>query len=157
MGWIEKDKPTPVDELPIHGLVFLIGDMVAETTGNEQVRGCKYPIVMTPSGRLVELWDETDPEAAKVTLFGEMTLPYAGTASGAFMKAREIAQEHDYEAHMIDEETLEIWGPGIADHFLVVYDNQARRMAEVWPSKVWPNEASMRSDMYDNIASIPLS
>ena len=133
MGWIEKDKPTPFDQLPIIGLCFLIGDLVAETSGNEKVRGYKYPVVRTPSGRLIELWDATDPEAATVTLFGEMALPYAATASGAFMKAREIAQEHGYEVHMVDEETLEIWGPGIIDHFLAVYDNQARRVAEVWP------------------------
>ena len=61
MGWVEKDQPTPFDDLPLPGLWFLDGDAVAQKIGRDWTAGQKYSLVVFPSGEQFDLWETGNP------------------------------------------------------------------------------------------------
>jgi hypothetical protein len=62
MSWYKKEQPTPFDDLPIPGLQFLDGDMLALLLNQSWTRNQKYPIVVFPSGVKCDIWESGDPK-----------------------------------------------------------------------------------------------
>src|SRR5688572_26626524 len=110
MGWTEKQHPTSFDTLPIHGLIFLDGDVFARVYGRDWTKGQKYPLITFPSGIERELWESRPEQEAIVHFFGEMDLPYRSTRDEAFEQARRIAEVLAYGVQKRGETLLDVWG-----------------------------------------------
>lgn len=134
MGWSEKYEPTPFDNLPLEGLFFLYGDLLA-------ARGEKYPMICFPSGSECDLWETSDPKRIGVVhIFGEMDLPLGGDCEEAFTQAKEVADACGYAVRKIAEDRLEVWGHDTYDHFILVYDNPQRRIVDV----IWVDDRAKK-------------
>ncbi len=97
MGWIEKERPTPFDNQPIPGLMFLDGDQIARRTGRDWSAGQKYPVVQFPSGVVCDLWESSSPNAIGIVhIFGGMDMPLADSSDTAFERATDIAEACGY-------------------------------------------------------------
>jgi hypothetical protein len=132
MGWTEKYQPTTFDTLPIHGLVFLDGDVLARRFGREWTKGQKYPLITFPSGIERQIWESSPEREAIVHFFGEMDLPYRSTRDDAFEHASRIAEVIAYGVRKRGEEQLDVWGEEEEeDRFTITYDNQERRIVNV--------------------------
>ena len=71
MGWIEKEKTSPIDSLPVEGLFYLDGDRLAEVFDRDWTKGQKLPLIAFPSGEEFEIWPSSDPETIGIVhLFG---------------------------------------------------------------------------------------
>jgi hypothetical protein len=132
MSWIENDKPTPFDEQPVEGLFFLSGNQIAYELKGHWVHGQKYPMIAFPSGEECALWPAGNPEAISIVhVFGELDLPLADTRDEAFERASSIAEQCGYLARKVREGQLEVWGHDEDEHFLLTYDDDQRRLADV--------------------------
>lgn len=150
MGWIEKRKSATFERLPIHGLVYLDGDLLARLIEERNrgvefpifnpqwLKGQKFPMVEFPSGERFDLW-ETKAEARGgiVHIFGEMDLPIWGQArDDAYSQADDIASEVGYIAHKRGDNGLEVMGYDRGEHYLITYDNTQRRIVNIEPIAV---------------------
>lgn len=136
MSWVEKGAPTPFDGQPIQGLFYLDGDVLARRVGKDWTAGQKYPMVAFPSGVECLLWEPGEPEQLGVVhIFGELDLPLSGTPEDAFERANDIAEQCGYLARRVGEDRLEVWGHDEDEHFLIAYDREQGRMADVVPVK----------------------
>jgi hypothetical protein len=134
MAWTEKGKPTPFDDLFIEGLHFLDGDTLARLFKRDWTKGQKYPLVRMPSGKDVELWETSNPDAvAIVHVFGEMDLPLKTTRDQAFEQAAYIAEQCGYVVRKVGDDGLEVWGHDTDEHLMIVYDDEKRLMVDVRP------------------------
>ena len=135
MGWIEKDKPSPLDNQPIEGLFFLDGDAMARFVNRDWTEGYKLPLIAFPSGKEYELWPSGNPDTvATVHLFGELDLALQGdTRDGAYERAYHIAEQCGYAVHKVGDNQLEVWGNDSDEHLLLTYDDEVRRMVNVEP------------------------
>ena len=144
MSWIEKKQRTSLDNFPIHGLHYLDGDLLArlfalkygETQtplfNTEWLKEQKLPQVQFPSGMTFDIWETGSPESGGIVhLFGEMDLPYFDTRDSAFEQANDIAEQVGYRARKRGENQLEVIGHDAGEHFLITYDNQERRIADI--------------------------
>jgi len=64
MSWTEKTHPTPFDNLPLPGLFFIDGDILARLIQRNWTAGQKLPMVAFPSGQEFELWETSNPKQA---------------------------------------------------------------------------------------------
>lgn len=132
MGWIEKEKPTMFDDMPIQGLQFLDGDVLAAWFKKDWTKGYKIAQIEFPSGVACELWETGVAEnLAIVHLFGEMDLPLADDRDRAFQRAYSVAEECGYWVEKRGEDAMfvsEMWG---ASKYVVRYDNELRVMVDV--------------------------
>lgn len=134
MGWTEKAQPTPFDELPIPGLWFLDGDILAQVINRDWTVGQKYPTVVFPSGERFDLWETGNPEAwGIVHIYGEMDLPFKDHRDRAFDHAARTAECCGYMVRKVGEDGLEVWGHDDEEHFLITYDNEAGQMLDITP------------------------
>lgn len=134
MGWYEKGQPTPFDELPIPGLWFLDGDIVAEIIQRDWTRSQKYPQVVFPYGEKFDIWESSNPAVwGIIHVFGEMDLPYRDSRDRAFEQAGHIAEQLGYMVRKIGEDGLEVWGHDDDEHFLITYDDETGQMADIAP------------------------
>ena len=144
MSWIEKNQRASFDELPIHGLHFLDGDILARLFAlkyNEAktpifnpdwLKEQKLPQVQFPSGLTFDIWETSSPESGGIIhIYGEMDLPYFDTRDRAWEQANDIAEQVGYLARKHGENQLEVIGNDEGEHFLITYDNQERRMADI--------------------------
>ncbi len=132
MTWVEKSQPTPFDEQPWPGLLFLDGDMLARVVGRDWTRGQKLPVMVFPSGMPFHLWEAGTPEAgAIVHVFGEMDLPFKDTRDRAFEQASEVAEQVGYAVQKVGEDGLEVWGHDEDEHFLITYDPETGQMRDI--------------------------
>ncbi len=132
MSWIEKAKPSPLDDKPIAGLYFLDGDQVARVVQRDWTKGYKLPLVVFPTHAEYEVWPTGNPEqVAIVHLFGEMDLPLGDTRDRAFEEAFDIAEQCGYMLRKVGEDSIELWGNDSDEHLLVVYDDAVKRMKNV--------------------------
>jgi hypothetical protein len=135
MSWYKKEQPTPFDNQPIDGLLFLDGDMLAWEFKQDWTKGQKYPVIVFPSSSKFEfaLWASGSEESiGTVHLFGEMDLPLGGnTRDDAFEYAMYVSEMCGYMAEKVGDNQLEVWGHDIGEHLLITYDNEARRMVDV--------------------------
>jgi len=144
MSWIEKRQRASFDELPIHGLHFLDGDMLARVLALKYgsvetplfnpvwLKEQKLPQVQFPSGLSFDIWETSSHESGGIVhIYGEMDLPYFDTRDRAFEQANDIAEQVGYLARKRGEKGLEVIGHDESEHFLITYDNQERRIADI--------------------------
>lgn len=162
MSWIEKHQRASFDELPIHGLHFLDGDVLArifalkygavETPlfNPDWLKEQKLPQVQFPSGQSFDIWETSSPESGGIIhIYGEMDLPYFDTRDRAWEQANDIAEQVGYVARKRGENGLEVIGHDEGEHFLITYDNQERRIADIALAKRERREAPQREPLLD--------
>lgn len=143
MGWYKKEDPTPFDELPLAGLFFLDGDLLAKLVGRSWTVGEKYPMIAFPSEEEFELWESSKPERGGIIhIFGEMDLPLKGTREEALRIASHIGEQCGYIVQQVGNEQLAVWGNDDDEHFLITYDQQAGEIRDI--AKVKPEESAPR-------------
>jgi hypothetical protein len=137
MGWIEKDKPSPLDDQPIEGLFWLDGDVMARFVNRDWTKGYKLPLIAFPSGEEFEIWPSSNPEIIGIVhLFGELDLSLKGhNRASAFEHAFDVAEQCGYAVYPVGEDQLEVWGHDVDEHYLLTFDNEARLIANVEPVK----------------------
>lgn len=125
MSWKEKYEQTSFEqtELPIHGLFFLDGDVIARVMHGAGTEGFKYPMVAFPSGEEFSLWDVGDTQQGIIHLFGEMDLPLRSTRDEAALQAKDIADMLGYAVRSRGENQLDVWGQELDDRYTLTYDN----------------------------------
>ena len=144
MSWIEKRQRASFDELPIHGLHYLDGDTLVRVLAlkygavetplinPEWLKEQKLPQVQFASGLSFDIWETSTPESGGIVhIYGEMDLPYFDTRDRAWEQANDIAEQVGYLARKRGENGLEVIGHDEGEHFLITYDNQERRIADI--------------------------
>lgn len=132
MGWSKKEEPTPFDGMPLSGLFFLDGDILARLWGRDWTVGEKFPMIAFPSGEEFQIWESSDPERGGIVhIFGEMDLPLKGTRDEAYTQASYVGEQCGYIARQIGENQLEVWGNDDDEHFLITYNNQAGEIQDI--------------------------
>ncbi len=143
MSWIEKSQPTSFDRLPIHGLFYMDGDLVARFLAlkyaDEEpfnfnptwLKGHKSPRIEFPSGTLFEVWEISPAAEATIHLFGEMDVSYRSTRDEALAHAQRIAEVLGYAVRPRGEQQLDVWSGEDDEHFTLTYDNDDRRLVNV--------------------------
>jgi hypothetical protein len=134
MAWFNKEHLTQFDkaELPIHGLLFVDGDVLAKILQLEWTKGMKSPMVMFPSNNAFPLLETSRPETgATVNLIDVLDLPLYSNRDEAFVQAHKIAEEAGYFVTKQGEDQLKIVGQDDNEHFLLTYDNVNRRIENV--------------------------
>lgn len=134
MAWVEKDHPTPFDTLPIQGLFFLDGDVLARLFQRDWTANQKMPMIAFPSGFECQLWNTSSSEAEGIVhIFGELDLPYRDTRDEALKYATYVAEQCGYMVSPVGENQIEVWGHADDEHVLITYDNDDRRMVDIAP------------------------
>ncbi|HMN11530.1 MAG TPA: DUF2958 domain-containing protein [Bellilinea sp.] len=143
MGWSKKEEPTPFDGMPLSGLFFLDGDILARLWGRDWTVGEKFPMIAFPSGEEFEIWESSNPERGGIVhIFGEMDLPFKGTRDEAYAQASYIGEQCGYVARQIGENQLEVWGNDDDEHFLITYSSEAGEIQDI--TKVKPEASAPR-------------
>jgi hypothetical protein len=137
MAWVEKRQPTVFEqmEIPIQGLFFWDGDVLATVFGRDGTKGMKYAMLSFPSGREFALWESNSERGGLVHLFGEMDLLLFSTRDEAFERANDIAEQVGYLARKQGEDGLEVAGQDTHEHYLITYDDAQRKMVDV--QRLW--------------------
>lgn len=162
MSWVEKKQRTTFEELPIHGLHFLDGDLLARLLAlkygavetplfnPDWLKDQKFPQVQFPSGLSFDIWETSSPEKGGIIhIYGEMDLPYFSTRNEAWEQANDIAEQVGYLARKHGESQLEVIGQDEGEHFLITYDNQERRIADIATVKRERRETQHREPLLD--------
>lgn len=126
MTWYRKEQPAPFDEIPLEGVFFLDGDLLATRLTKNQ----KYAMVAFPSGLQFPIWESGSPECGGIVhFFGEFDLPYYSTADEAYSQAQDIAEQCGYVVKRVGDNQLEVWGQTAEEHYRLTYDGA--RLADV--------------------------
>ena len=132
MAWVEKERSLPLDDLPIHGLFYLIGDIIAKQDGRDWKKGQKLRMIAFPSGKRCELWESRIPDLGGIVhIFGEFDLPFCHTRDQASIWAELMAEEHGYHVQLVGDERLAAFDPDTGESFLIIYDNGAKQITDV--------------------------
>jgi hypothetical protein len=129
--WTEKSQAMSFENQPITGMYFLDGDAMARQRHVSWIHGEKLPLIVFPSGIPCELWESSDPDNPIVHLFGEMDLPYRGTADSAYEHAQSIAEQVGYSVFKVGQQGVRVWDD--ETHLLITYDNDQSHMLNVEP------------------------
>jgi len=133
MSWVEKRKTVPFEDQPIDGLFFLNGDALARYSKQPWTAGLKQPMIAFSSGIECPLREGYDAVNPFVHLFGELALPLKATRDEALLQAKIIAELAGYAVRAVANAAIEVQGATDAEHFLLVYDPQARLLINVVP------------------------
>jgi DUF2958 family protein len=132
MPWYEREQFTPFDALPIAGMTFLHGDVMAKRYHQLWVEGKKYPLITFPSGLTREIGPQNGQKPIHaINVFGALHLPYATTRDEAWTAARRQAVQHGYSAIRQGERDLIVMSPGLDRGYQVRYDNARREITNV--------------------------
>lgn len=134
MGWVEKGTLTPFDQqlVPLTGLWYLDGDILAKVFGRDWTVGQKLPMVAFPSGSEFQLWESSNPDAGGIVhIYGEMDLAFKGNRDQAFEYATYVAEQCGYAVGKVGENGLKVRGQDPDEHFLITYDNEVGQMRDV--------------------------
>lgn len=143
MGWSKKEEPTPFDGMPLSGLFFLDGDILARLWGRDWTAGEKFPMIAFPSGEEFQIWESSNPERGGIVhIFGEMDLPLKGTRDEAYAQASYVGEQCGYIARQIGDNQLEVWGNDDDEHFLITYNSDAGEIQDI--AKVKPEQSAPR-------------
>lgn len=123
MAWTRKEQPHPLDNQPIEGLFFLVGDILAERHHAPWVKGEKMPLIRFRSGETCQLWEGREPGNPIVHLFGEMDLPLKSTPDEAFAQAVDIAEQVGYVVSREGENRIRTFNPDENEHVIITYEN----------------------------------
>ncbi len=150
MSWVEKNQRTSFDNVPIDGLYYLSGDLLAQLFAGhhgfpffnpEWLKGQKMPQVQFPSGQSFDIWETSVPQAGGIIhIFGEMDLPYFSTRDDAWALVSSIAEQVGYAAIQHGADTIEVQGHDTDEHYLITFDNSERRILDIAPIKSKPDE-----------------
>ncbi len=151
MSWVEKHTSLSFDTLPIHGLQYIDGALLARIFllkyGEQStpffhpdwIKNQKLPQVEFPSGESFDIWETSHRESSGIIhIFGEMDLPYFDTRDRAWEHAHDIAQQVGYLARKRGHNQLEVIGHDDDEHFLITYDNAERRMVNIEKVRATP-------------------
>jgi hypothetical protein len=131
MTWYAKEKTTPFDTLPLDGLLFLDGDMLAQVYLQEWLKGQKYPLIEFPSGFMAPLQESSDPANPLIHLFGELDLPYRQSCDKAFRLAQKIARQIGYVVKKRGRYQLEVRGYEDEEHLLLSYHSALHYIQDI--------------------------
>lgn len=131
MSWTKKEQTTPFDKLPIEGLHFLHGDVMAIAFQKAYLQGEKYPLIEFPSGEVFTIWESSQADDVIVHLFGELDLPHQQNRDQAYETAQHIAEQIGYVVKKVDADRLELHGFDEDEHLRVTYDNETGQMLDV--------------------------
>lgn len=144
MSWIEKERTTAFESLPIEGLLFLDGDVVGSTLAEEyrngrapsvrsdEFKGLKLALVEFPSRELFPIWEASNVKFGGIVhIFGEMDLPIFDTREEAWERANDIADQVAYLVFKRGEDSIQVVGHDEDEHFLIAYDDAARRIKDI--------------------------
>jgi hypothetical protein len=162
MSWIEKHHHSNFDNLPIHGLFYLIGERLADyftdTVGRmpffnpNWLKNQKMAQVCFPSGLECPIWETSDLQNGGIIhIYGEMDLPYFDTRDNAWQQANAIAEEVGYFANKIGDDVLEVIGHDTDEHFHITYDNSERRMVNI--QQIIPEKQPKRPRLLDEVTA----
>ncbi len=130
MPWYEKETTSPFENMPINGLYFLHGDVLAKQYHQEWVRGKKYPTIAFPSDLQRELSDSSD-NGGTLNIFGAFELLRSTTRDEGFQSAIEFASQFDYTVARRGKNQLLVFHPHSGNGYEITYDNQARQISNV--------------------------
>lgn len=128
MPWHSKEQPSPLDAIPISGLQFLHGDVIAQQYRQEWTSGQAYPLITFPSGLTREVLAGSDPA---VHIFGTLKLPYHSTRDSAYEASLPVAEEYGYELDKAGERTLTIANPSTGRSYQLRFDNNKRELVDL--------------------------
>lgn len=156
MPWYPKETPTPFDNLPIPGLYFLIGDILAERWRYTNLRGHKYPEVEFPSGESLAIWEGLGSPIIHV--FGEMDVLLNSARDEAFLHVDTIAEACGYLARKVGEHQIDVLGHEDDEYFRLTYDNAQMHLVNVEritdepkPDIVHPAHQLMTDDLREKL------
>jgi hypothetical protein len=129
MPWYDKEDPTPFDDQPIPGLRFIDGRMLAQLVRVQNLDHQKYPEIVFPSGEAFPIWEGRGTPIVHV--FGEMDVPYYSTRDEIWLQVQNVAEQCGYLVKQVGEEGIEVWGLSEEEHYVITYDNDARRLKDV--------------------------
>lgn len=129
MSWYHKEQSTPFDNLPIDGLEFLSGAILAQLFKQEHLNNQKYPVIHFPSGLTRELVHYEQGRA--IHLFGGLALPQAASRDEAYTQVQPVVQESGYELARQGTDWLIVLNPASGRGYRVRYDNRTRQIADI--------------------------
>ena len=132
MGWVEKEHASHLDDIPVQGLFYLIGDVVAQQTGRDWKADHKLRMMAFPSGKQCELWPSHIQELGGIVhIVGELDLPFRHTRDQAAIWVDLMAEEGNYCSQLVGSNSLMVFDPGTDKSFLIVYDPEKGQMKDV--------------------------
>ena len=132
MTWVEKNRPTSVDETPIPGLFLVDGDMLYALRDDDRFRAQKCPAVAFPSGvvRVLNTGDILD--TTTVQLFEELDVPVKADERH-FRELIEGVLDWGYGATRVGDWEVELEDTISGERFRVVYDRITGYIQDVVP------------------------
>jgi hypothetical protein len=138
MPWYEKEQRTPFEAIPVNGLNFLHGDVVARKFGQEWAQGKKYPLITFPSGTSREIIPAE--QAADIHLFGRITVPRTATYTDTFNHLLQAGQGLGLKLIGDSGETIVVLNPASMRGYTLNYDPVTHELANIVPLPL-PHEA----------------
>lgn len=132
MTWVEKNRPTSLDETPIPGLFLVDGDMLYALYRDERFCAMKCPAIAFPSG-VVRILNEAELPGHEVTLqlFQELEMPVRAGAVD-FQVLTKQAQEQGYSSVRTGKREVELEDTS-GERFRVVYDVTSGYIQDIVP------------------------
>lgn len=132
MTWHSKEQPVPFTSLPMPGLQFLHGDVIAKRYRQDWTAGKKYPLIQFPSGLEREVLAGSDqPEQPAIHIFGALAIPYHSTRDAAYETSLSVASDYGYEVSAQGNDTLVIVNPDAGRSYRLTYDNDAQTLVDL--------------------------
>ena len=129
MSWYSKEQATAFDNVPIEGLEFLSGDVLAVQFRQEWLKGKKYPLVQFPSGLACELIDQ--PQGRAGHLFGGLAIEQLTNRDDAYLRALGAAEEYGYQLARQGEDQLIALNQYSGRGYRVRYGNRNEHIADM--------------------------
>lgn len=130
MPWHERNQQGPFETVPIRGLFYLDGNLLARRYHQEWVSQKKYPVIAFPSGLQRELWDNADGGGI-LNIFGAFELTRTGSRDEGFQQAIEFANEYGYTVARRGRNELLVFHPYTTRGYQITYDNKAHTITNV--------------------------
>jgi hypothetical protein len=162
MGWTEKGKATPFDNVDIEkvpGIFFLDGDALATFMKQKWTVNQKYPMLRFPSGEEFAIWESGDPDNAGVVhVFGEIDLRYNDERDKAYEHATYVAEQCGYAVDKVGEEQLKVRGQTSDEHYLLTYKDGAiadiKQIKGEWEQPVHPGHILMNDEIKEQLPEL---
>jgi len=137
MPWYNKEQPTPADSLPISGLEFLHGDVLARQYRQAWVEGKKYPLITFPSGVQREFRSSNEHLGGAVHIFDGFVVNYAVSRNDAYEQASKLTSQ-GYVVARRGEDAIRIRNPYSRRSYILTFDAQAHHLANI---ELYPEHA----------------
>lgn len=121
MPWYTKEHTTSLEQTPIEGLWFLIGDVLAEPYHQAQLRGKRYPLITFPSGLTREIWTR-DAHHTLIHLFGGVELERTSSCDAAYDSLRVMAEQYGYQVVKYGSSRLVLLNPQTGYGYTLIFN-----------------------------------